>query len=274
MLRSLNGLVGYRIKATDGELGKALEFLFDDEKWVVRYLLVQTGGLFTRTDVLISPIAMTKVDWQAQEIEVSLTKEQVEKSPDIDTQKPVSRQKEKDYFSYYGWPPYWGYPGPWGIGPYGMRYPGGYIDYEAMDREQQGRRLKTDAVEDSHLRSSKEVTGYRIDARDGQFGHVEDFILNDESWAIRYLIIDTKNYWPSKSVIVAPGWIKSIDWHTRTVSIDLDKDRIKNGPEYKSSSLVSREYEEKLYAYYNRPPYWSGERSEKPSQKGVRRKVS
>jgi hypothetical protein len=128
MLCSLNHFLGYGIKATDGKLGKVRHFLFDDEKWVVRYLIVDTGGFLSRKEVLISSIAIKTIAWQAHDIEVSLTQAQVEKSPDIDTQKPVSRQDENDYFSYYNWPGYWGYAGPWGIGPYGVTYPGGYPD--------------------------------------------------------------------------------------------------------------------------------------------------
>lgn len=257
MLCSLKKVLGYRIKATDGELGKVRHFLFDDEKWVVRYLVVDTGGFLSRNDVLISPIALKKIAWQAQDIEVSLTKEQVEKSPDIDTQKPVSRQHENDYFSYYGWSGYWGYVGPWGIGPYGIRYPGGYPDRLFVAQMPPPPQNRSEL--DTHLRSSKEVAGYGVEAKDARFGHVEDFIIDDESWAIRYLAIDTKNYWPSKSVIIAPDWVQSINWPAKTVSIDLNSLVVKNAPEYKADSPISRDYEKQLYDYYGRQTYWSSD---------------
>lgn len=262
MLCSLNKFLGYGIQATDGKLGKVRYFLFDDEKWVVRYWVVDTGGVLSRNEVLISPIAMKAISWQAQKFEVSLTRQQVEKSPPIDTQKPVSRQHENDYFSYYGWTGYWGHPGPWGIGPHGMGYPGRYSSRLAVAQDER-------SDQDSHLRSSKEVTGYRIDAKDARFGHVEDFIIDDESWAIRYLVIDTKNYWPSKSVIIAPDWVDSIDWSTRSLSTDLDSSVVKSAPEFRADSPIHRDYETKLHEHYGRRPYWSSPKNSPPSSQNT-----
>lgn len=228
MQRSLNGLIGFRIKTTDGELGTVKQFLFDDEKWAVRYLVVQTGGLLSRMEVLISPIAMTKVVWQTRDIEVSLTNEQVEKSPDIDTQKPVSRQQETEYFSYYGWPNYWGTAGTWGIGPFGQMYPGGYPDRISVAQLRKKPPVLASSDFDSHLRSSKEVSGYRIHATDAHIGHLEDFIIDDVSWTIESLVIDTRNFWPGNSVNIAPRWVTSINLETKSVSVDLNKETIKN----------------------------------------------
>ena len=62
--------------------------------------------------------------------------------------------------------------------------------------------------DDPHLRSSRAVTGYHIQATDGDLGHVEDFIVDDHSWTIRYMVLDTTNWWPGKKVLVAPDWIE------------------------------------------------------------------
>src|SRR5205809_6020840 len=110
MLRSASEWDGYSIQATDGEIGHVAEFLFDDEKWTIRYLVVDTGGWLPGRRVLISPIALGETDWPGHRLHVKLTRQQVEESPVIDTDKPVSRQHEVSYYQYYRWPYYWGGP--------------------------------------------------------------------------------------------------------------------------------------------------------------------
>jgi hypothetical protein len=113
---------------------------------------------------------------------------------------------------------------------------------------------------DSHLRSMREITGYAIQARDGEIGHVEDFIVDDATWAIRYMAVDTKNWWPGKKVLVAPHWITSVSWLDQSVAVDLTRESIKRSPEYDPSTLLNREYETRLYHHYGRKPYWEAER--------------
>jgi hypothetical protein len=257
VLISLNKVLGHEIQATDNVIRKVRQFLFDDDQWVVRYLVVDTGNFLSRKDVLISLMSMKKIVWHSKKIEVSMTKDQIEKSPDIDTQKPVSRQHEQVYFSYYGWPGYWGYAGPWSMGLYGIGYPPG--QYTDRFLANQVDLYPKQSEQDSHLRSSKEVTGYGIDATDGSFGHVEDFIFDDQSWTIRYLVIDTKNYWPSPSAIIASDWIRSINWSALKVAIELNGAVVKSAPEFNTDVPVTRDYEKKLYQFYKRIPYWLGE---------------
>ena len=114
MLTNARNLKGFAIRATDGEIGTVDQFYFDDETWAIRYLMVETGGWLGGRRVLISPISVVRADWQAKRLDVSLTKKQVENSPDIDTHKPVSRQHEAAYLGYYGYPNYWGGPYMWG----------------------------------------------------------------------------------------------------------------------------------------------------------------
>jgi hypothetical protein len=256
MLRSVNELKGYTIEATDGDVGEVVEFYFDDEKWTVRYLVADTGNWLTGRKVLISPVALGRVDWNSQRLRVNMPRERVENSPDIDTAKPVSRQHEAEYYNYYNYPYYWGGPYLWGPVPYPVGYPAAYpTSGPSTVQKEIGSALREQ--EDVHLRSTKEVTDYYIEASDGDIGHVEDFLIDDESWTIRYMVVDTRNWWPGKKVLVSPEWIRSVSWTDSKVHVDLSRDAIKNGPEYNEAAPLDRRYEKQLYEHYHRPDYWS-----------------
>ena len=249
MLRSVHDWKGFTIQATDGEIGHVDQFFFDDEHWTIRYLVVDTGGWLAGRRVLISPIALGETDWPEQRLHVKLTRQQVENSPDIDLDRPVSRLQEKGYYQYYGWPAYWAGPALWGPGPYPLYYaPEERHDIIEPD-------IKGESG-DRHLRSVREVTGYAIQARDGDIGHVEDFLLDERDWSIRYLIVDTKNWLPGKKVLVAPTWISGVHWDRSNVSVDLTRSAIEQAPEYDESTGLTREYETRLYNHYSRPAYW------------------
>jgi hypothetical protein len=109
---------------------------------------------------------------------------------------------------------------------------------------------------DSHLRSVKEVKGYHIQALDGEIGHVEDFVTDDENWVLRYMVVDTKNWLPGKMVLVHPDWITKVSWEDSKVFVDLSRETIKDSPEFDPAAPVNRAYEERLYDYYGRPKYW------------------
>src|SRR4249920_3332530 len=175
MLRSATYLQGFTLRAMDGEIGTVDQFYFDDETWAIRYLVVNTGSWLAGRLVLISPIAVGQTDWESKQLEVALTKRQVEGSPDIDTHKPVSRQHEAEYLGYYGYPFYWEGPYLWGS----MTSPAGLAVQSSVVAEASASRAETES-EDSHLRSTKEVTGYHIEATDGEIGHVENFIVDHD----------------------------------------------------------------------------------------------
>jgi len=255
MLRNAKDLHGFTIRATDGEIGTVDQFYFDDETWAVRYLTVDTGGWLGGRLVLISPISVLgQPDWQSKRLDVSLTKKQVENSPDINTHQPVSRQHEIDYFGYYGYPFYWGGSGLWGAEPYpaGLAVRAGPLMEAATAHT--GKR-----TDDSHLRSAQVVTGYFIEASDGEIGHLDGFVFDDETWAIRYIEVATRNWWPGKKVLVSPAWIKRMSWADSKVYVGLLRETIKHGPEYIESVPITREYENRLYSHYGLPPYWMHE---------------
>lgn len=260
MLRSVNDLKGQVIHASDGELGNVDQFLFDDENWTIRYLVVSTGALLGRK-VLISPISIDRN--QKNGLTLKLTKEQIRNSPNIDTDKPVSRQHETEYLNYYGYPYYWGGPELWGGSSYPVTHPSATRSLGYPDRTSAyagtaapARAQVAPPEGDPHLRSTGEVIGYYIEATDGDIGHVEDLLIDDENWAIRYVIVDTVNWWPGKKVVIAPQWIKDVSWMESRVHVDLSRDRIRKAPEYDPKAMIDRGYEEKLFEYYGSPKYW------------------
>jgi hypothetical protein len=248
MRYSIRDLEGYAIGATDGDIGKCDDFYFDDESWTIRYLVAETGNWLLNRKVLISPFALGKVDPAGERLNVTLTKQQVEESPSMDTDEPVSRQHEALYLDYYGYPYYWEGPLLWG--------PTIYPRFSDADRKRgEDARAKREEAYDLHLRSANEVTSYHIEATDGDIGHVADFIIDGETWEIRYMVVDTQNWWPGKKVLVAPPWIDRVGWDDSKVYVDLSREAIKNGPEYHPEGL-DRKYEEALYDHYKRPKYW------------------
>jgi sporulation protein YlmC with PRC-barrel domain len=254
MLRNVKDLRGYAIRATDGVIGDVDDLYFDDEDWAIRYLVVDTGNWLSGRNVLISPLAIGRPDWMGRRLPVSLTKTQVEQSPDIDTRKPVSRQHEAEYFAYYAYPYYWDGAGLWGMGG----YPGSLTTERLIEDEMKTRRTSASQTpNDCHLRSCNAVMGYHIHATDGDIGHVEDLLVDDHTWAIRYLIVDTSNWWGGHQVLVAPPWIESVSWSDEKVSVDLTRQAIKDAPPYDPAARFSREQEQGMYEHYGRPGYWT-----------------
>jgi hypothetical protein len=103
------------------------------------------------------------------------------------------------------------------------------------------------------------VTGYHVEAEDGEIGHVEDFVIDEETWEIRYLIVNTSNWWAGKKVLISPLWIERVSWTERKVVTDLTREAIKRSPEFTDQSLLTRDYETGLYGHYNRKGYWVNE---------------
>ncbi len=260
MLINTTQLKGLVIRATDGELGTVDQFYFDDETWVIRYLTVETGGWLGGRQVLISPISVVHADWQAKRLDVRLTKKQVEHSPEINTHQPVSRQHEAAFLGYYGYPNYWGGPYLWGP----AFYPVGLASSTNASAEATADRIRRESA-DSHLRSSEAVTGYNIEAVDGEIGHVESFLLDDEAWAIRYVEVATRNWWPGQKVLISPDWVERVSWEDSKVYVGLSREAIKNGPKYTDATPITREYEHRLHLHYGRPPYWLHDAKNKSS---------
>lgn len=252
MLIKAKTLKGYKLHSLDGDIGKAKEFYFDDQHWTVRYLVADTGNWLTGRQVLLSPYALNAVNKQEQYISIALTRKQIEDSPSLDNDKPVSQQFEDVYYGYYGWPMYWEGLNMWGLYP-----------YIAREQKKSGKNQPGKEAWNPHLRSTHHVSGYHIHAADGEIGHIEDFIIDDETWAIRYLIIDTQNWLPGKKILLSTQWIERVSWEESKVFIALPLETIRQAPEYTEESLLSRDYENVLHRYYKQQGYWVDKASAK-----------
>jgi hypothetical protein len=255
MLHSIKELHGHSLEAVDGSIGHVYAFYFDDITWTIRYVVVDTGTWLPGRRVLISPAAIGQIAPETRQLPVHLSQEQIEQSPDMDTDQPVSRQHETALHEYYEWPVYWGALVPAGAGEAALPPPA-IADAEASEQA------------DPTLRSTLEVIDYYIHARDGDLGHVADFLVDDASWSIRYLVIDTRNWWPGKKVLVAPEWITEVSWGEAKVYVDLTQEEIKNSPTFDPSVPLQRDYEAQLFDHYDRPTYWSsrGKGAEEPGE--------
>jgi sporulation protein YlmC with PRC-barrel domain len=248
MLDKAKTLTGYKLEGKDGEFGTVKELLFDDQLWTIRYLVAETGSWLLERHVLISPYALTAVLRDAQRITLNLTKKQIEESPLLSSDKPVTRQFEHSYNLYYGWPMYWNGPYAWGSYPFPFLPPENVELFKVLTPEK---------AWDIHLCSSMDMSGYHIHATDGEIGHVEDFIIDDKTWTIRYLIVDTQNWWPGKKVLISPKWIEDVSVSDSNISVSLSRDAIKESPEYTGLDDLTREYEVELHEHYSREGYWN-----------------
>lgn len=234
MLHTLKDLEGFAIHAADGDIGAIKEFYFDDKQWVIRYLVVETGHWLASKKVLLSPISIKNVNLEGKTLTVSISREQVKNSPDIDTQKSVSRQHEVDYLGYYGYPPYWGNTGLWGGYSSPHMIAPGYSSVAPQPDEGIDMFADADAIrhrnQDRHLRSSLAVMDYHLEATDGDLGHLQGMLIDTDTWAIRYLIINTSNWWLGHQVLIAPTSIKEVSWGTSKVYVDMTQQQVKGAP--------------------------------------------
>lgn len=247
----------YAIEAADGKIGNVTDLLFDDQRWVLRWLVVDTGSWISRKEVLLPTSHLGSVNMAAETISVDLTRAQVKHSPEAETQRPVSRQLEHSLYEHYGWTPYWGGMGAIGSGGEYL-VPPRYLVAGTRPRSEPPEAALAAEEEDPHLRSTKEVTDYHIEASDGDIGHVEDFLFGEDDWAIRYVIVDTRNWWPGKFVLIAPDWAQEIRWSDRIMRVNKTRDEIKGAPEFDPKARFQRTEESRLYEYYGLPGYWVG----------------
>ncbi|HXH21990.1 MAG TPA: PRC-barrel domain-containing protein [Dehalococcoidia bacterium] len=257
MLRSFKDTQGIAIQATDGEIGKVRDVFFDAEQWTVRYFVIDTGPWLLGRKVLIAPVAVRGLDWECRTLDVQLTKQQVKDSPDIDTDRPVSRQAEIAYHDYYRWPYYWGGGGLIGTGAYVGVAPEAYLEGKAEPEALPGTPADVASQGDPNLHSAREVAGYKIGATDDSFGSVDDFLIDDEAWLIRYLVLDSGGFLQSgQKYLVGVPWIEYVSWADRKVHVDLPRAKIEAAPVYTPDLRLDREYEERLHAHYGLPEYW------------------
>jgi hypothetical protein len=246
----MDELINYVIAASDGDVGRCKDFLFEDVSWVVRYMVADTRKWLPGRKVLVSPIAVKEANWDERRIYVRQSKEAIRKSPPLSEHEPVSRKYEIKWFDYYGWPLYWGGGGLWGAAP----YPSALF----LKRTEKLAEMGLEPEEETRLRSVREIKGYTLEASGESVGRVDDFIMDDDTWAIRYLLGDTGTWLSGKKFLLSPGWVKDVDWGGMRLGLDVSKSDIENSPEFDPALPVNRQYEERLYDFYGRPVYWSG----------------
>ena len=246
MLQVGSALKGYKIEAEDGAMGAVNDFLFDDRTWKVRWLAVDTGNWLTGRLVLVHPSAIGRANYIERILPVTLTKAQVEASPDVLQDRPVSRQNEFNLIDYYGW------DAAWGSSFFGPNATAPDVAEQAVAEAGLLSHLEGN---DPHLRSLFAVTGYDIEASDGAIGHLENVLLEDDDWGIRYLIIDTKNWWPGQHVLVSPYAVKEISWSKKQILLNVSREKVKASPPWAPLDLIDQAYEKRLHRYYDWPGY-------------------
>ena len=262
MLRSLKEITGYTLQETDDVLGTCKDFLFDDNLWVIRYMVADTGNWLNQHKVLITPDSLGEPDWQTERLSVKLTREQIEACPPLDSHAPVSREYEISYHEHFEIPFYWmgadfreGMPDGTGAVSAVDDFPDIEIETETLPKD-----APSSALNDGLLRSAVDIMSYSVAALDADAGHVDDIIIDDDSWIIRYLAIETGNIMPDHKVLINTEWIEDVNWESRLVSIDLSREAILDCPPFDANEAVNREYEVRLYDYHGRPRYWDSSR--------------
>jgi len=247
MIRSLNAMEGYTLQALGGDIGRCSDFLFDDGQWTVRYMVADTGHWLPGRKILVAPTFLETAEWDSRRFPVRLTRSQIENGPPLDRDAAVSRRYERAYHEFFDTAYYGMGSELWGNGP----WPG-------MTGPREGRKTPA-AVPEPHLeatqvRSVREVTGYRVAAEDGEVaGHVEDYLVDDTTWALRYLVIDRSRLPFSRKVLLAVEWVDDVDLVERSLRVGVGASRLAEGPEYDPSEPVNEAKETVLYDYYGRP---------------------
>lgn len=258
MLVVASAMKGYTIEALDGHLGSVSNFLFDDTTWKIRWLVADTGSWLSTRLILLHPSVLGVPDHGAKSIPVTLSKAQIEKSPEIAQDRPVTMQMQNDLYSYYDWDPYWG-PTQFGPGIADMGLYGGFAPSAS-----QAERLRAETGEtyqfgtddgDPHLRSMHDVKGYHIHATDGGIGHLENFLIDDVDWATRYLIVDTSNWWIGRHVLISPYAVHDVSWTDQRLNLDVTRERVKGSPTWDPAAIISQMYQRELHGYYGWPGY-------------------
>ena len=219
MLRSMKQLYGEKLRASDGEIGHVKDFYFDDQKWVVRYAVVDTSSWLLGRLVLIAPHAFGNLDQHRSLLLVNLTRQQIENSPPIELHKPVSRQYEEEYYRYYEFVPIV-QPPP-----------------SPLPSEEAGESDNARNVNDPHLRSTHAVTGYHLQTSEETIGHITDFMMDDKSWAICHLVVETGTWFSGKEIVISPSHVDRINYEDSKVFVNLTKEAILQAPEFHVPTL-------------------------------------
>ncbi len=244
MLRSVRAILKADLHATDGDIGRCVDFLFDDQHWTIRYMVADTGKWLRGRKVLIAATSLGDWDWRSDKVPVGFSRNGIQTSPPLSSDMPVSLQYEQQLANHYGWFPYSHGPCVWS-GP--LTAPPASTSSRGDDIEVPGAH---------HLRSVKEVSGYHVQARDDAVGCVDDFLVEPLTWTIRYLVVDTHRWLTDRKVLIPPPWAETVDWKRKRLNVRMNCQAIADSPVYDQRKVLSREDELALFKHYDRRPYW------------------
>jgi len=257
MLELISPLRGFTLQATDGPIGTVVDFLFNDASWKVRWLVVECGSWLKGRKVLIHPPAVSYTGLEFESFNVSLTKAQIEGSPSWREHQPVSQQFQNSLYDYYGWDPVW--DGAYLGGEMGaISSPMSAPPYLGLDiNARQRSEVEERQQGDPHLRSVFEVIGYHIHALDGDIGHVENFLFDNSDWSLHYFVVDTRNWWFGKHVLIATEAVKSVRWSDRHVEVDVLREQVRTSPTWDPLIAFTEIEKHVLHRHYG----WAGSRA-------------
>ncbi|MDF3035649.1 MAG: PRC-barrel domain containing protein [Paucimonas sp.] len=254
MLHSIKDLEGFSIAATDGDIGTIEDVYFDDRRWAIRYFVVDTGGWLSGRKVLVSPLSATGIEWENNRLHVALTRTQVEQSPDIENDQPISRDHETRFNEHYGYKDYWNFASLWGeaiVSPLLDSASTTDPDTDPLRAEYRDDNVRGTTPENT-LCSANDLHGYSIRAIGETVGHVEEFLFDDQDWSIQLMVTDTRDWWPGKKVLISPERIAEIAADSKEVIVNITREEVEDSPEYDPLISIPPEMRGGLY----RQPGW------------------
>jgi hypothetical protein len=234
MMYGVRELLGYDLLGTDGQIGNLHEFYFSDEDWDILYLVAGRGRLLPGRKVLISPLVVHRPHKSSRIVELDISQEQIRAGSAATNQHALCHHMQIQLSRYYGW----------------ADYAGRVVMAEAELNEKSG------SVRPLLRAIGEEVLGSSVQAVDGKIGHVEDCIVDDETWIIRYLVVRSTDPSRDANILLSPQWIDTPDWQVPRFHVGFTLEAIRNSPEYDPCTPLTRDCEEKLYSFFGRLKYW------------------
>jgi hypothetical protein len=257
MITTVERLRRYAIHATDGDIGHIDNIFFDDANWAIRYVVVNVGNWLIRQYILLQPSIIDHLEPEGQIAVVPLSREQIQNSPEIDPQQPLSRDNEESLHQYFDWEPYWRTLPMMtaGLSEYVAPVP---IDTPPEGDMSEAAKEEEETAVSVTLRSSKEVISYNVFANDSQdaIGYVENLLIDTERWYVRYIVAQTGTWLSGRRVLLAPQWVRQVSWADASIYLSLSNEQISQSPDYDPQARLLREYEAALYGHYDKRPYW------------------
>jgi hypothetical protein len=199
MIIASKHLQGVCVVGSEGAAGCVLDVLFDDRSWHVKYLVVRLGGRLSAWHVLLKPDLVTHAAWTERELHVPLSGREFRQLPGVQSDPPVAYRQELQAARFSAWE-------------------AGRIEDVVLDG-------------DPHLRNMRAVTGHRVEASDGPVGRIAEFIIDDEYWTVRYVVVNTGRLLPSLRVLIAPTWVETISWEDRVVRLSATREELESSHE-------------------------------------------